>query len=426
VRLEGSLDAFSLPDIFQLLSFTKKTGGLHLRRSVNGGLLSGVVFVNGGMLTGGGSDVRRQGLGRRLVGTGRVDDAAVAAAVAVAQENPGIGVGRALRDADVLDEGSLSAYATEHIYDTVFDLLRWSEGEFVFNVDEADPDDVGVSVSVEDAVAEAQGRLERWAQASTTIPGPDAVLSFELSPAEQPALSLEEWELLAFLDGTRPVRDIVDATGRGEFAVVCALAALVDRGLVVVARPDRPSAVPALLVRLSMLATAEEGATDPVVDLIPQQTAADDVVPAVDDEAEPAVDEMVEPTADTVVDDSGAAEPQIVEETFEGAEGDLAPVGAADEPYVDSTQPAYAFAEAAAEASLDTIGRTESIADRRHVEAPEATAGRGGFVTEVVGTSAVAAHAETESVLAPQALIERDPSVNKSLLLRLIAGVRGL
>ena len=30
MRLEGSLDAFSLPDIFQLLSFTRKTGGLHL------------------------------------------------------------------------------------------------------------------------------------------------------------------------------------------------------------------------------------------------------------------------------------------------------------------------------------------------------------------------------------------------------------
>ena len=26
MKLEGSLDAFSLPDIFQLLSFTKKSG----------------------------------------------------------------------------------------------------------------------------------------------------------------------------------------------------------------------------------------------------------------------------------------------------------------------------------------------------------------------------------------------------------------
>jgi len=37
VKLEGSLDAFSLPDIFQLLSFTKKSGGLHLRRATTRG-----------------------------------------------------------------------------------------------------------------------------------------------------------------------------------------------------------------------------------------------------------------------------------------------------------------------------------------------------------------------------------------------------
>ena len=30
MKLEGSLDAFSLPDVFQLLSLTKKSGGLHL------------------------------------------------------------------------------------------------------------------------------------------------------------------------------------------------------------------------------------------------------------------------------------------------------------------------------------------------------------------------------------------------------------
>ena len=50
MRLEGSLDAFSLPDIFSLLSMTKKTGGLHLRRSG----AHGVVWL------GDGSDQRRR------------------------------------------------------------------------------------------------------------------------------------------------------------------------------------------------------------------------------------------------------------------------------------------------------------------------------------------------------------------------------
>src|SRR4051794_41874442 len=58
VRLEGSLDAFSLPDIFALLSMTKKTGGLHLRRSH----AHGVVWFTTGSLTGGGSHVSRESL----------------------------------------------------------------------------------------------------------------------------------------------------------------------------------------------------------------------------------------------------------------------------------------------------------------------------------------------------------------------------
>ena len=75
MRLEGTLDAFSLPDIFQLLSFTKKTGALHLRR----GDVHGVVFFAAGAVTGASADQGRQALGRRLVGAGHVSDEALIA-----------------------------------------------------------------------------------------------------------------------------------------------------------------------------------------------------------------------------------------------------------------------------------------------------------------------------------------------------------
>ena len=77
MRLEGTLDAFSLPDIFQLLSFTKKTGALHLRR----GDVHGVVHFAAGAVTGASADQGRQALGRRLVGAGHVSDDALTQAV---------------------------------------------------------------------------------------------------------------------------------------------------------------------------------------------------------------------------------------------------------------------------------------------------------------------------------------------------------
>jgi hypothetical protein len=79
VRLDGTLDAFSLPDILHLLTYTKKTGALHLRRESPAG--HGVVFVTDGAVTGGSAEVSRQGLARRLVAVGDVGEEALAAAV---------------------------------------------------------------------------------------------------------------------------------------------------------------------------------------------------------------------------------------------------------------------------------------------------------------------------------------------------------
>ena len=61
MRLEGTLDAFSLPDIFQLLSFTKKTGALHLRRPVDaaGAAQHGVVHVRDTLLADRGTPARQ-------------------------------------------------------------------------------------------------------------------------------------------------------------------------------------------------------------------------------------------------------------------------------------------------------------------------------------------------------------------------------
>src|SRR3954449_12550479 len=95
VRLEGSLDAFSLPDIFALLSMTKKTGGLHLRRDG----AHGVVWLTTGALTGGTSDVDRQALARRLIGSGQVSDEALQAAIDQAAGDDSVGVARAVHRA---------------------------------------------------------------------------------------------------------------------------------------------------------------------------------------------------------------------------------------------------------------------------------------------------------------------------------------
>jgi hypothetical protein len=370
MRLEGTLDAFSLPDIFQLLSYTKKTGTLHLRRTANGGDdAHGVVHLRDGAVTGARADVRRQALGRRIIGAGVVDDRALAEAVSRVQGDPSCGLARALADSGSLSEEFGRALAAEQASDAVFELLRWPDGEFAFVVDEADPDDLGATVAVEDVVAEGQRRLQTWAEAD--MPAADAVISLAPAPPTEPSLSRDEWSLLSLVDGRRSVSDLVVLSGRGEYVVVSAIAGLVERGLLVVG--ESGGDVSRRQELLSALEGMPAAAAPPPAAPAPRAQAAAPAAPAAPSRA-----------------------PVIPERP---------------EPFTPPRQPEHAEPPAPSYARAAT-------------PSPRAAAVAAAAVGEVHG--AVAMQPSAESAPAASPYIERDPSVNKSLLLRLIAGVRGL
>ncbi|MDQ1696730.1 MAG: hypothetical protein QOJ03_2083 [Frankiaceae bacterium] len=376
MRLEGSIDAFSLPDIFSLLSMTKKTGGLHLRRDS----AHGVVWFTTGALTGGASDVSRQSLARRVIGAGLVGDEELQTAIdrAVADE---IGVGRALQQGASIDEGALHDLASEHIVDTVFDLLRWPEGDFAFVVDEANPDDVGVSRQVDEVVTEARRRLDVWGDVAATVPSPQTTLSLAPNPADDPQISRDEWALLALVDGRRTVGDIVGMCGRGDFTVVSALADLVGRGLL---RADDADGLAAVTRRHDLLAKVERGTA-----AVPEQTTA-----------------PVEPAPDVT-------EPEARRPAKAPTQSDAD--AATDEPVAKPLASVPDGPRTPAPRTEVTPKRPEPFLPKRQPEHPE----------EPVAMP-VAAAGGAGAAPAPATSIERDPSVNKSLLLRLIAGVRGL
>ncbi len=228
VRLEGTLDAFGLPDILQLLAFTRKSGALRLSAPP----ATGVVRVRDGAICAASSDTSRQVLARRVVGAGLVDDDALRRAVEAV--GPGHGVVAGLVEAGAVDEQTLLPVAAEQATDAVGELLRWTAGEFSFVVDDTDPDALPLQLAVDEVVAEGQRRGAVWNELVAVIPSTDVVLSLAVAPTEDPQCSREEWGLLALVDGARTVSEIVALLGRSEFAVVRSLAALVTRGLLVV------------------------------------------------------------------------------------------------------------------------------------------------------------------------------------------------
>ena len=405
MTLEGSLDAFSLPDIFQLLSFTKKTGALRIQSSTS----TGLVFFATGAVTGGSSDVSRQSLGRRVVGKGLVSDDVLKQAVTAVRLDDSAGLARVLRDSGSIDEAALHEIAIEQATDAVFDLLRWSEGDFAFQTEEANPDDLGIALGVEDIIAEGRRRLETWQTLSTVVPSSDVIVSVPLAAAApETVLAAEEWTLLALVDGKRSVADLVDLTGRGEFAIVSAVVSLVERGLLAVgeASPDDEAGLPALLRRQRMLSDLEGR---PVLAAVPAPTAA----PVSIYEPETDLSEAVPAQSTSTV--------VRTDKPFQAPQRSAVPTNAAHNPEPRS-------AAVAAGAVPQVVPTRPDHLMNRKPDFPEGPIpgirqpSGGGH--QSIGNTAVA----TDPATAPNAgaLIERDPSVNKSLLLRLIAGVRGL
>jgi hypothetical protein len=390
VKLEGTLDAFSLPDIFSLLSMTKKTGGLHLRRSS----AHGAVWFADGMITGGASDLDRQSLARRIAGSGRVPDEALTAAVTHVRLGGDAGIARVLRDADAIDEGILHSLVTEQITDAVFDLMRWSEGSFAFVVDEPNRDGVGVSCSAEDVVTEARRRLDIWASLDAAVVDPDATLTIALELESEPQVSTDEWSLIAMVDGQRSIGEIVDLCGRGEYAVTVSLADLVSRKLLQVG----DSSVAELERRQEQISTLE-------APLLPASVTT----------STPAFPEPVFPEP------SFPASAEPLPPAYEPAP----PAPAAPAPYDFPAQPAPS-APAYADPSPPPAAVPPPAAPEPRPVVPQRDPGPFTSGRPVAAAPSQPAAATAGAPGGSVSAIERDPNVNKSLLLRLIAGVRGL
>ncbi len=115
MALQGTLDTFALPDVLRLLAATGKSGRLDLLGDRGGGTVS----VDGGSIVG--------------VSAERVRDGAPPA-------------------------------------ETLFELLRFTDGTFTFALDE--PVASGEPVAIESLLANAEAMLDEWREIEAVVPTP--------------------------------------------------------------------------------------------------------------------------------------------------------------------------------------------------------------------------------------------------------------
>jgi tetratricopeptide (TPR) repeat protein len=235
MAIEGPLRELALTDVLQLLSLSKKTGELHVRR--DGEQHDAIVYLADGAVVGVRGSGRTRRLGELLLLSGKVTERQIQAAVEEQRVTPGVPLGSILVATHGVSPEEVRRQLKFQVEELVFDLARWVDGYFRFEEGPPLARDLPIRLTADSLLLEAARRMDELAAMQHQHQHADPVPTLgELSPGGAP-LDLEplHWEILAAIDGERDLGEIAREVGRSELDVARAVFSLVSDGVVALA-----------------------------------------------------------------------------------------------------------------------------------------------------------------------------------------------
>lgn len=185
--LQGSLENFALDEVLGLLSSTAKTGQLEIKGDRGNGSLG---FRQGRLIDGQAS-----------------------------YEANGNGIG-----------------------DVMFELLRYSDGNFTFTAMDMDPTEFDEDVSA--VLSDAENRLLDWRSIEAVVPTLNHVVTpVSDLPAEEVTITRAEWSALTIIAAGCPALVVCERLNLGEVEGSRQIKNLAERQLVIISDPSRSRAV---------------------------------------------------------------------------------------------------------------------------------------------------------------------------------------
>jgi len=236
VLLQGSLKEFSLPNIFQLVKMSSKTGSLTIRRENEWGK----IFFKDGLIHYAFSVPQSLPLGERLVNAGSITPAQLKQALAEQKKSPEAGrIGAILLERGFIDREGLESVVREQIQDAAFNFFGWPEGEFEFTADEVVTDqDVLVEMNVENVIMEGCRRIDEWelifAQLGSLERIPHLAYDARVDERGEVTFTAEEWRVIVHVDGRADVNTVLRECGLDRFHGAKVVYSLFSSGLITV------------------------------------------------------------------------------------------------------------------------------------------------------------------------------------------------
>ncbi len=237
--LQGNLQEFSLPNIFQLVNMSAKSGALTIRREGD----SGKVFFLDGVITYAYSQPQLLPLGERLVKAGAISAAQLKQALAAQKKSGGAArLGSVLLKQGHIDRETLEQAVREQIQDAAFTFFSWTDGEFEFAAEDTPPEeDVLVGMSVETVIMEGCRRIDEWAlifeQLGSLERVPHLAYGEHVDDEGSLTLTAEEWRVVVHIDGRADINTILRDCGLDRFHGAKVIYSLYSSGLINVSEP---------------------------------------------------------------------------------------------------------------------------------------------------------------------------------------------
>lgn len=227
-ELSGSLDDFSLSELFELFTATHKSGVVHFGEPADATLW----IVDGAVSYGvsAGSTPLRDLVERQGLLTGETFDEAAAAA----QTEP---LHRVLQDRFGVAEERLAAIAREQVVSTTFEIVVVGSSSFEFTSGAVDPLGGVIAMPPTDVLAEAETRRDEWRRIVELIPSTSIIPALAPTiPDGRPEVTItaEQWPVLAALDGRRSAAEVIESSGQSAFEICGILYDLLEAGTIVV------------------------------------------------------------------------------------------------------------------------------------------------------------------------------------------------
>ena len=231
--LQGKIEKFTLPEIFQLIANSKKTGTLGIQNS-NDIIM---VYFKNGRITYAYGPRQTSHIGQLLSDNGKISAGQLEDAIAY-QSNSEVTkrLGQILVQKKYVTQDDLDEAVKQQVEELVYSLLSWDDGSFKF-YDNQYPtnEEITVNLSVENVILEGLRRIDEINHLKETLPDFDKPLKMsEATCGRGKDISLrpEEWNLLALVDGRTSINNLLEQSDYPKVKTIERLASLKLAGLI--------------------------------------------------------------------------------------------------------------------------------------------------------------------------------------------------